>query len=576
MALIDASMLDEIFPASMPFSRDANERFLLDVDGLTLLVTGGILEVGLVDTTNIAPGAIGPTEISITSVDVPHSSPNIAATDVHDSLEEVALGYISRLPLAGGVMSGIIDMAGNKVTDLPLASAEADAMSLASGRILVREGYFYRAPVGYAGVGTAQGALQPGWIRATASIYVESIPAPGDTLVINGVTLTFQPIAGPNIIEIGVDEATTALNAVSEINANTTLTLDGTALNTNVFALADSGDGTAFHLVVLNEDPPNTAEDGNLKPLTALSSALRIRSFEGGLGSVTLVEDGMLVPDLLTNRLFIYDLMDPLDPWKDVAGGGGAVDASNVWYTGPPIPNVDPTTPDHLQNILISLNTVLGSGLPPALHAGSHESSGLDEIDVTGLLGLLGDPQTPTAHKISHQFGGGDALNVVGLSGKLADLQDAGWLQGSPVSAAVPGVSQVLTWSGAAWAPASSGAGSDFDTITSVTGPGLIVNDVVYISASNTATKADATSAATGPAIGIVVAAAAGIVDIRMFGVVTTLAGLTPGAEYYVSTTAGGLTTTPSAVVGHYVQRVGIALTSTTLVVSTSLVSVNA
>lgn len=39
-----------------------------------------------------------------------------------------------------------------------------------------------------------------------------------------------------------------------------------------------------------------------------------------------------------------------------------------------------------------------GPGITPAGHAASHENAGSDEIDVTGLSGLLADPQTPDTH----------------------------------------------------------------------------------------------------------------------------------------------------------------------------------
>jgi hypothetical protein len=532
MALIDGSMLDEIFGPSMPFSRDANERFLLDVDGATLVISSGVLQVGLIDTVNLAPGSVDGTKLNIDSGDVPHSSPSVAASDVHGALEEVALGYIDRLELAGGTMAGDIDMAGNEITGLAPATDPTDALSLASGQILVREGYFNRPPVGYAGTAVANGALRLTWIRATGSIYLTGLPTPGDTLDINGVTLTFSVSAGPNLIQIGGDVPTTVANAVSEINANTSITLDAIPLNTNVFAIQDAGASTALHLVVLNEDPPNTPEDGNGKPLSAVSAVITIRGFEGGLGTV---EDGMMVPDLLTNGLYTYDLMQPATPWVGITGGGG----------------------------------------PPSPHAASHEDAGSDEINVTGLSGLLADPQTPLSHASSHENGGADEINVGGLSGLLADPQNAGWFQSNPVSGAAPGVGQVLTWSGVVWAPTTPTTGADYDTLVGLTGPGLVVNDVVYISASNTVAKADASTAATGPARGVVVAAAAGIVDVRLAGRVTTFVGLTPGTVYYVSTAPGALMSTPPVGVGEYVQPVGIALTATTLIVGIQAMSVN-
>jgi hypothetical protein len=57
-----------------------------------------------------------------------------------------------------------------------------------------------------------------------------------------------------------------------------------------------------------------------------------------------------------------------------------------------------------------------GSGGVP-LHATTHEAGGTDEINVTGLNGLLADPQTPTAHASSHYDGGSDELDILQLGG---------------------------------------------------------------------------------------------------------------------------------------------------------------
>ena len=56
-------------------------------------------------------------------------------------------------------------------------------------------------------------------------------------------------------------------------------------------------------------------------------------------------------------------------------------------------------------------------------HASDHENGGGDEIDVTGLSGVLADPQTPVTHASRHQNGGDDEINVGGLGGVLAEPQ---------------------------------------------------------------------------------------------------------------------------------------------------------
>lgn len=83
-----------------------------------------------------------------------------------------------------------------------------------------------------------------------------------------------------------------------------------------------------------------------------------------------------------------------------------------------------------------SASTVARSDHVHALsaHAASHENGGSDEIDVTGLSGLLADPQTPATHAASHQHGGADevatatpaanAIPKAGAGGKLS----SGWL----------------------------------------------------------------------------------------------------------------------------------------------------
>jgi len=52
--------------------------------------------------------------------------------------------------------------------------------------------------------------------------------------------------------------------------------------------------------------------------------------------------------------------------------------------------------------------TTASTGVPA--HSPTHEAGGADEIDVTGLAGLLADPQTPLAHTSTHQDGGSDEL----------------------------------------------------------------------------------------------------------------------------------------------------------------------
>lgn len=64
-------------------------------------------------------------------------------------------------------------------------------------------------------------------------------------------------------------------------------------------------------------------------------------------------------------------------------------------------------------------------GPPPAVtpHKHQHEDGGNDELDLTGLHGVLGDPQPYADHASKHQDDGSDQLNLGGLAGLAADPQ---------------------------------------------------------------------------------------------------------------------------------------------------------
>lgn len=87
--------------------------------------------------------------------------------------------------------------------------------------------------------------------------------------------------------------------------------------------------------------------------------------------------------------------------------------------------------PTHAPSTLAELNALIsdanldddGDPRDPNPHAITHESGGGDELDLTGMTGLLGTAQIPVAHAGTHENGGGDELDVTGLSGLLADQQ---------------------------------------------------------------------------------------------------------------------------------------------------------
>lgn len=111
-----------------------------------------------------------------------------------------------------------------------------------------------------------------------------------------------------------------------------------------------------------------------------------------------------------------------------------------------------------------------------------------------------------------------------------------------------------------------SGIGSDSKTMTAseAISAGDIVN--VHDSSGAKVRKADAANSsklAVGFAPSAISNGASGTVNFE--GTITGLSGLTIGATYYLSTTAGGITATAPTGSGNAVQKVGVAISATEL-----------
>ena len=102
--------------------------------------------------------------------------------------------------------------------------------------------------------------------------------------------------------------------------------------------------------------------------------------------------------------------------------------------------------------------------------------------------------------------------------------------------------------------------------VEGVAASNLTAGDIVYVSASNTFTLAQANGAAASEAVGIVTATvlSGATVSVQLAGEVQVTGwGLTAGSWYYLSATvAGGKTVTAPSTVGQYVVRIGRAITS--------------
>lgn len=110
-----------------------------------------------------------------------------------------------------------------------------------------------------------------------------------------------------------------------------------------------------------------------------------------------------------------------------------------------------------------------------------------------------------------------------------------------------------------------TGFGSD--TITLTAGEALSASDLIYINGSGQMLKADADSASKA-AVGFVLASVSnGGSGTAYFGsgLITGLTGLTIGIPYYLSQTAGGITSTAPTGTNVIQQQVGVPVSATTL-----------
>jgi hypothetical protein len=125
----------------------------------------------------------------------------------------------------------------------------------------------------------------------------------------------------------------------------------------------------------------------------------------------------------------------------------------------------------------------------------------------------------------------------------------------------------LYVWDGTAWndlgvADAVSQVTNDY-----IADEALLIRDALYISAADNVSKASASAAGTAQLIGFAKAAAADAASVTVVseGVLSGFSGLTPGARYYLSTTAGTITPTIPSGTGNTVVQAGYAKSATAL-----------
>lgn len=124
----------------------------------------------------------------------------------------------------------------------------------------------------------------------------------------------------------------------------------------------------------------------------------------------------------------------------------------------------------------------------------------------------------------------------------------------------------VLSWG------AGGGSGGGATVAITQASHGFVVGDVLYLN-STTYTKARADAAATAESVGMV-SAVAGVNNFTLSaaGQVNNLTGLTAGTPYFISPiTAGAITAIEPTTVGHISKPIGIADSTTSLILCSSM-----
>lgn len=111
-------------------------------------------------------------------------------------------------------------------------------------------------------------------------------------------------------------------------------------------------------------------------------------------------------------------------------------------------------------------------------------------------------------------------------------------------------------------------AGLGAATIGVITSEALAAGDFVeiYVSSGSKCRKADATTLKRAKGFVLDAVGNGALATVYPLGEVNNqMAGLTPGSEYYLSLTAGGVTLTPPSVNGQMYQYLGTAISATEL-----------
>jgi hypothetical protein len=125
----------------------------------------------------------------------------------------------------------------------------------------------------------------------------------------------------------------------------------------------------------------------------------------------------------------------------------------------------------------------------------------------------------------------------------------------------------LYAWNGTAWDNLNTVTSAEHIDDIYTAGETLVATDAVYISAADTVSKAECDVATSSYLIGFATAGAASAapVTVRKNGYLGGFSTLTAGARYYLSATAGAITSTLPVGTGNVIVQAGYAKNTTTL-----------
>jgi len=178
----------------------------------------------------------------------------------------------------------------------------------------------------------------------------------------------------------------------------------------------------------------------------------------------------------------------------------------------------------------------------------------------------LDTSKVPTLGAASNAFAGGIAAGSFTGSGVGLTNLNASNLSTGTVPASVLSGTYNVNISGNALT-ATSAVTALTATSTDISGSGFTVGAMYSVHGSSGLALAEANTSSSIPALCF----ATSSTTCAVSGTYTT-SGLTAGAVYYLSdSVAGAITPTPPSTSGHYVQRIGVAVSSTVLAIQVSL-----